>query len=627
MNFSQEESKILFRLIHELTGQKGDRLNHRNYFLQNVGRRVSACGLSNFTSYLQFLLSSKEEMAEFMSTITIHTTWFFREADQFYAYVEMLASAKKLGPSAELKIISIPCSTGEEVYTLAILLEELRLQGKLRDYHILGIDIDGTSVRKAQKALYKNNSLVKVPAKYRRFFLIGSGKTAGLITLDRALRNRCHFIAQDIRDVTSLKERGPWDAIFCRNVLIYFDDAQIRTIISGLADLLKNEGHLLFGQSEALSFTHPTLKFLSNATYIKDLGEKSTRKRNRILIVDDSKVVRTVLTSVISHCGYDCTAVESADAASATMAQQPFDLITLDLNMPGTSGGDWLKQQRQQNMKLPVIIVSDSSPAEASQVLGALENYAQDYIEKQALQSDPQLIGDKIAALLSQKNISLDSEDETKLRNIGLSRHTNERRIYMPEAIVIGASTGGTEALIALLKNMYKQTPPLLIVQHISAIFARSFANRLSEVSGLPLGKMTNHEPLMPGHLYIALEDYHIGIKRESTKRIVLETSHRDPVNRHRPSVDFLFDTAAKWHVRALAIILTGMGKDGALGMLQLHKTGLTTMAQNQQSCVVYGMPKAAVELNAVSYVGNIQDLRREMDRHIWESAAQRKIC
>jgi two-component system chemotaxis response regulator CheB len=185
---------------------------------------------------------------------------------------------------------------------------------------------------------------------------------------------------------------------------------------------------------------------------------------------------------------------------------------------------------------------------------------------------------------------------------------------FSPEVIVIGASTGGPDALCKLLGNFPQLCPPVVVVQHISYEFAEAFAERLSHVSGLPLGQIGTDHKLERGHLYLAKGDYHLEFFESTKSGLCLRENNDGLVNGHRPSVDTLFTSLAKAHVQAMSVLLTGMGQDGANGMLELSMRGQTyNLAQDEESSVVFGMPKKAIDNGSVSFVGNIFELRNEI--------------
>ena len=188
-------------------------------------------------------------------------------------------------------------------------------------------------------------------------------------------------------------------------------------------------------------------------------------------------------------------------------------------------------------------------------------------------------------------------------------------RLRKPELCLIGASIGGPDALAKLVKDLPKDLPPLVIAQHISVNFAQAFAEHLAKVSGLKLPKPTHGMPLENGNLYMAGGDYHVGVKRRQGK-FYLVMADSPPVKRHRPSIDYMFSSLGEpsGGERIFAAILTGMGADGAEGILKLRKSGAMTFAQEPKSCVVFGMAKEAVKLGAITYLGTVPDIRRQLD-------------
>ena len=184
---------------------------------------------------------------------------------------------------------------------------------------------------------------------------------------------------------------------------------------------------------------------------------------------------------------------------------------------------------------------------------------------------------------------------------------------FRPDLILLGASTGGTDALNKLLTNFPTRSPPVLIVQHIPANFAKAFAERLISNSGLKLGEMRSGALLKEGHIYISLEDAHIGVKKHGGE-YQLELSYSPPMNRHRPSVEYLFQSCLPFANKVAATILTGMGNDGAQSLAELKKRGGITFAQSEESCVVFGMPKEAIKLGGAGFIGDLRAIRSEHD-------------
>lgn len=620
MAFSKDEEELIYRLAEKITGSSQQGASRKTVIVHNVLRRVQALRSKSLAAYLEQALSNAEEYQQLLSALTIHFTNWFRESDVFDPlYQEWMKNATVGRP---LRILCAACSTGEEVYSFGIFLEAKRQMTKNFDYKIVGVDIDPLSVKTAKRAVYQKNKAKDIPITFQRLIALGSGRSEGMFTLDREIRQRTSFYQGDLRNLGSvLSERNeqPFDIILCRNVLIYFDANGIQKIVSTLSKQLVPGGLLCVGHSERISLNQTDLSSRGRSVYRKNFEKPPTvagvKEREKVLVVDDSLVIRKMLSSMLNKLGFDVEAVESASEASKAISSSTFDLVTLDLRMPEIDGISWLKQQRNQGMTTPVVIVSDASPSEADDVLGVLASHAQDYIEKKDLQQNPTELGERLKAIVDHRKSvlsNLRSSTPVPLR-------TEVWRKSLPDIIVIGASTGGTEALVKMLNNMPHQSPPVLVVQHITSNFAEAFAKRLASVSGLKLGKIVQDEVLQKGHLYIALGDYHIGVKKQSAKW-VLDVSHGAKEHAVRPAADFLFRSAARTKLKILGCLLTGMGKDGALGLLDIRNAQGLTLAQDEGSCVVYGMPREAVNVGAVQFVGDLTELRREIDGCILSS-------
>lgn len=607
ISLSSEEIQIVYDLAEKLTGSTQSGSRRKSVLVQNVIRRMQFLNIRSLGQYLERANRSSEEFAHLISALTIHTTSWFREVDHFSAIeTELLGNASFL--QRKIRVLSVACSTGKEVYSLALHFELMKEKHPKFDYEIIGIDIDPISVAEARKAIYRGDELSDIPRPYHRHVLVGKGPTQGLFTFSKTIRDRCSFQASDLRDVRGTFLRSgftPFDLIICRNVLIYFSEQAIRGIIGDLVSLLGPQAILCLGHSEIIDGSAHGLTGLPHALYRKD--NRSSPQKRKALVVDDSTTARTVMTALLSDAGFSVSAVESAAEASTFLKTSTVDFCTLDLNMPGMDGTTWLKNQRASGWRVPVVIVSDCSINDAPAVLGALETGAQDYIEKQDVHKNRQDVIERIKAIGDNAFPKPTPSASTTIKHQKCSPSA-------PDLIVIGASTGGTEAITKLLRHMPSSMPPIMVVQHITPHFAEAFAERLAATSTLTLGKPESNTELKPGHFYMALGDYHISVKKQGS-RLVLQQSHADPVNRHRPSVDFLFQSAATTGMKIAAILLTGMGQDGARGLLSLKNAGACTMAQSEESSVVFGMPKEAIRLGAAIFVGDIDGIRGELDR------------
>jgi len=280
------------------------------------------------------------------------------------------------------------------------------------------------------------------------------------------------------------------------------------------------------------------------------------------------------------------------------------DVVTLDVEMPRMDGLTFLERLMRLR-PMPVVMVSALTERHAEASLRALELGAVDVIAKprgadvQGLTEFAAQIADKLRAaakvdVASHKN---PSQKANVLEGIA------DRRLLESQLIAIGASTGGTEAIREIMMRLPPETPPIVIVQHMPEMFTRMFAKRLNEQCRIRVHEAVDREKLVPGHAYVAPGDWHLSVKR-SGKGFEARVEQGDLVNRHRPSVDVLFESAAAAAAeRTTAVILTGMGNDGAAGMRSIKAAGGHTLAQDEASCVVYGMPKIAIEFGCVDKI------------------------
>ncbi|MBI1251533.1 MAG: chemotaxis-specific protein-glutamate methyltransferase CheB [Alphaproteobacteria bacterium] len=315
-------------------------------------------------------------------------------------------------------------------------------------------------------------------------------------------------------------------------------------------------------------------------------------KRVRVLIVDDSATIRGIISNVL---GQDPeieivgTAGDPLEAREAIKALSP-DVITLDVEMPKMTGLEFLEKIMRLR-PMPVIMVSTLTQAGAAISIEALEMGAFDCVGK----PDFDGLAEKVKAAARSRIRPL-SERTTHAQPI--ARHAN----YTPadKIIAIGSSTGGVEALITVLKHFPANCAPTVITQHMPATFTASFAARLDRMCAPHVAEATPGAPLRSGCIYLAPGGLtHLEVSQGSKPSCKLTTA--DPVNGHRPSVDVLFDSVARaFGPRAVGVILTGMGKDGAEGMKRMRNAGAHTIGQDEATSVVYGMPKAAFELGAV---------------------------
>jgi two-component system chemotaxis response regulator CheB len=323
-------------------------------------------------------------------------------------------------------------------------------------------------------------------------------------------------------------------------------------------------------------------------------------KRVRVLVVDDSATIRRLLTSALSRdpeIEVVGTAPEPSVARQMIKTLDP-DVITLDVEMPNMNGLDFLERIMRLR-PMPVVMVSTLTERGAEVTLQALELGAVDYYAKPTTNVAASL--DASAADLCAK-VKAASCANVRSRCGRQAASTPMKAGYRPsdKIVAIGASTGGVEALIEVLSSFSVNCPATVIAQHMPARFTASFAQRLDRIGQARVEEATDGAPLQTGRIYLAPGgETHLEIAGRSALHCKLQRS--GPVNGHRPSVDVLFKSVAETagH-RALGVILTGMGRDGAVGLRAMRDAGAATIGQDEASSVIYGMPRAAFEIDAV---------------------------
>ena len=325
----------------------------------------------------------------------------------------------------------------------------------------------------------------------------------------------------------------------------------------------------------------------------------------RVLVVDDSPTMRGIITAVLSADPEVSVVGQAGDAmeARAAIKQLDPDVVTLDIEMPNMNGLEFLdKIMRLRPM--PVIMVSSLTHRGADATLAALEIGAFDCIAKPVpgeLQPFPDL-AEKVKAAARARGRYLPVGGYRQAPTAPTPANANKTSDYRVgrKIVAIGSSTGGVEALISVLKNFPVNCPPTVITQHMPATFTKSFSERLNRLCAPQVTEATDGARLEIGKIYLAPGgERHLQVVNHSAPSCHL--LDKDPVNGHRPSVDVLFDSVAELAGRnAVGVILTGMGKDGAAGLLKMRYAGAKTIGQDEKTCVVYGMPRVAHEMGAV---------------------------
>jgi len=322
----------------------------------------------------------------------------------------------------------------------------------------------------------------------------------------------------------------------------------------------------------------------------------------KVLIVDDSAVIREVFTELLSSDPSIIvigTATDPYDAREKIKKLLP-DVITLDIEMPHMDGISFLEKIMMLR-PMPVIMASTLTQKGAEATIRALELGAVDYISKPVHEQSPETL----AKLKSELIVKVKIAASAKIQSRTVTAPTNilpftPNLKSSQKIIAIGSSTGGVEALRELLVRIPANCPPIIITQHMPEHFTESFAKRLNTLCQPTVQEITNNQQIFPGNIYIAPGGLQFELVRSSSK-LICKLYHGETVSGHCPSVDVMFGSVASiMKDKAIGVILTGMGKDGANGLLQMRQAGAYTIGQNEETCIVYGMPKVAKQLGAV---------------------------
>ncbi|MCL2036399.1 MAG: chemotaxis response regulator protein-glutamate methylesterase [Oscillospiraceae bacterium] len=331
-------------------------------------------------------------------------------------------------------------------------------------------------------------------------------------------------------------------------------------------------------------------------------------RKTRVLIVDDSAMFRTVLTAALNSApGIEVigTAVDPIDAKGKILEMKP-DVITLDVEMPKMNGIEFLRRLLPIH-KVAAIVVT----ASAVEAFEAVQAGAVDYIKKPTagemdtfaskLQS---LVRGAASARVGLGNLHATGSQAQSLRHTMLNLASTANKV-----IAIGASTGGTDAIQVVVENLPKTTPGIVIVQHMPAGFTKMYADRLNRVCQMEVKEAEDGDKVRSGLIIIGAGEYHMRLKRNAGGYFI-ESKKGEKVSGHCPSVDVLFESVAESaRNNAMGVILTGMGADGAKGMLKMKQSGAFTVGQDESTCVVYGMPMVAHNMGAVSRQAPLQDI------------------
>jgi two-component system chemotaxis response regulator CheB len=601
IQFGDDDIEIIMGLARELTGTRVNAKQH-SIVIQKVAARIFELGLDDLESYLYLVDETDDEISYLISALTIHTTGWFREPSAFEKLDEVLL--KKFSSNqtpAHFRVLSAACSTGEEVWSIAAVLESFARTRQGFTWEIEAWDIDPISLRVGRAGVYESRALEAVAENFRlRLDAIGQTVAGrdGFFEILPKYRENCRFRAVNI--LKQPEDSSVFDFIMCRNVLIYFDPVSVTSIVSQFKKRLSLSGLLCVGVSETSALSTADFSSIGAAVYGRaggqlmsitgrSHGQSQRAPIGNVVVVEDEPELRVLMVEFLEETGYRVLSASNAQDAEPKILGEPTSLVLCDYRMPGANGLELCARIRSKGYRGAFVIISGH--ADRGMAEEGLRSGCNDVVLK------PLLDVDLVALVRSY---------------IGAPQ-TEKKVLSQPSMILMGASTGGTEVLVRILRDLPRDVPPVLVVQHIISGFAKDFGERLAKVSGLTLGACRPDEPLQKGHLYISLGEWHIGVKDDSGK-LMLVCNRGPAVNGHRPSVDFLFQSAAVCRQRRIfAALLTGMGRDGADGLLALKNSGAETFAQSEDTCAVFGMPREAIRLNAAQFILSPEDIRKKL--------------
>lgn len=355
----------------------------------------------------------------------------------------------------------------------------------------------------------------------------------------------------------------------------------------------------------------------------------------KVLVVDDSALMRKLIMNIINEdpeLEVVGTAMNGRFALQKLKKLKP-DIITLDIEMPQMNGIEFLKALKKEKIDIPVIVLSSLTSKGSKITNEALDNGAKDYIMKPsgAISLDIEKVSEEIRLKIKnwgiKKNYKIKSVIPEKESKISLEKMVKEKEEIKsnlinkfpknPDLILIGISTGGPESLRSILPHIDVNIP-ILIVQHMPAGFTKDFADSLNKmVEKYNIIEAEDRLKVNESTIYIAPGDKHMGVKRKNGSYYIY-LSDSLPVNNHKPSVDFMFKSCVENKIfNIIAIIMTGMGKDGAFYITKLHLNGVFTIAQDEETSIVYGMPKVAVEMGGIDIILPLMDIPRFLNNNL----------
>ena len=604
-------STLLMDLIHERLG-----LHYAARESEQLADRLAPLvidrGLDSFMDYYYRLKYSPEpgDWSKVMDALSVQETYFWREIDQLRSVVDRLVPALAAAqPGRPLQIWSSACATGEEPLTIAMLLSEAGWFDRA-SIHIVASDASPAALARARQGEYGERAFRNLPGALREKYFVrrenrwsvspdlhrrvslrpgqprrrGPGQPIRIVAGDR-LPQRLHLFLRSQHSAHAASVRAV-DAITGVSVrrgvgIVAAPDVGIRSP----------------GNRRGIRVRQGTVRS-------RESGDRGRRRESvmttplRVLVVDDSAYIRKVVKEMLSRSPdleVVGTARDSEEALEQVERLRP-DVVTCDLIMPGTDGVDFIQRQMSRR-RVPIVIVSMAGES-SERVLSGLDAGAIDFVQKPtALATERvfEVADELIAKVLAAAGAPMRHAPQARAERPAVANSIFQNRYSV---LVVGVSTGGPQGLKSVIAPLPADFPiPVAVVLHMPIGYTEAYAKRLDELSALTVIEARDGEEVRPGLVMVAPAGRHLTFRRTEDGRVVTRLDVRPLDTAHRPSVDVLFQSAADvYSERVLGVVMTGMGADGRDGAAWIKARGGAVLTEAEETCVVYGMPRAIVE-------------------------------
>lgn len=608
----------ILNLQQELMGHTLE-VNEVSFYTIQIQRRMRQLKFNSMGEYrLYFVDHQKQEMKLVFSSIieTEEDLKLFRWKREMNELALRLLDKENFKDKSEYNVFVPFVGSGEDLYSLAIYLNQWKKRkGSHLKFNIWGHEIDFSLIEIAKNGVYPLSKLMSIDENYIGLGIEkGHGETEGWIQICDEVFEMCKIEqSQTLNCYQNIK----FDLVFWPGIQNYIDNhADSNSVLKCISEIL-DEGASLLANIKGVGHTpFNTWKSLGALILKKEFNNESFEisKMVKVVLADDSRMIRDVVKRMLTkEKGFEVVA-EAKNGFELTEINKNIqsDVILLDINMPEMDGITWLELNKDVKHP-PVVIFSSVNYSDAVKSLNCFEYGAVDYLEKPKISNiefEINRIREVLRAASTVKNVNpIKRRNPIHSPKWILNNHENPSG----HLIAIGASTGGVEALTQILTRLPSKMPPILVVIHIPVSFSAAFADRLNSLGPLKVVEAKDGMLIEESTVYIAPGGSQFGVLENAlSKTLTCQVSLDEaPINFCKPSVEYMFNSLTKlthdWSLKAG--LLTGMGSDGAQGLLKLKKASVETFSQSQETCVVYGMPKAAFEMGAVDQVLDLEDI------------------